>query len=59
MPETKAAKKSTSAKEMKIKVHKSAQPTKKPSTAQRAAAVEENLGRTQSLRDFLSEIGWR
>ena len=32
---------------------------KSASTAQRATAVAENLGATQSLRDFLSEVGWR
>jgi hypothetical protein len=34
-------------------------PAKKSASTARATAVAENLGATQSLRDFLSEVGWR
>jgi hypothetical protein len=32
---------------------------KSASTLQRAAAVEKNIGKSQSLHDFLTGIGWR
>ena len=33
--------------------------TQLTSVAKRAEAVEKNLGESQSLRDFLSGVGWR
>ena len=33
--------------------------TKLTSVAKRAEAVEKNIGDSQSLRDFLSGVGWR
>lgn len=59
MPKTKPVEKSTSAKIVKVKVRKISPKTKRELVSQRAAAVEENLGETQSLRDFLSGVGWR
>jgi hypothetical protein len=32
---------------------------KSASTLQRAAAVDKNIGKSQSLHDFLAGIGWR
>jgi hypothetical protein len=62
----KAAAKSASAKSAKPVAAKAAtRKTLSPerpeamSMAKRAAAVEENLGESQSLRDFLSGVGWR
>lgn len=60
MPEKKAAGKTTSTKTAKPKARKKA--PEKPevdSLAQRAAAVAKNIGKTQSLSDFLSGAGWR
>ena len=59
MPKTKPNGKSTSTKIVKVKVRKISPKAKKELVSQRAAAVEENLGETQSLRDFLSGVGWR
>lgn len=59
MPKTKPAEKDTSTKIVKVKVRKISPKAKKELVLERAAKVEENLGETQSLRDFLSGAGWR
>ena len=59
MPNTKPASESTPTKTVKVKVRKVSPKAKKELVLQRAAAVKENLGETQSLRDFLDGVGWR
>jgi hypothetical protein len=57
MSETKTAGKRSATKDTKVKTGKTA--AKSTLTSQRVAAVEKNLGESQSLRDFLSGVGWR
>jgi hypothetical protein len=60
MSEKKAAGKTTSTKTEKAKARKKTpEKLKKDSVAQRAAAVAKNIGKTQSLSDFLNGAGWR
>lgn len=69
MSKTKTAEEGTSVKTVTVKVRKVSSKeakalkvsskAKQDLVSQRAAAVEENLGETQSLRDFLSGVGWR
>jgi len=51
--------KRVAAKDVKAKVPKANNKTKMKSVAERAAAVEKNLGESQPLRDFLNGVGWR
>jgi hypothetical protein len=57
---SKTAAKSASAKKDATKSSKAASKTRSKTTAiqERAAEVESNLGGSQSLRDFLSKVGW-
>jgi hypothetical protein len=57
MSETKTGK-GTPAKSAKAKTGKADKTTARP-TSPRAAAVDKNLGGSQSLRDFLNGVGWR
>jgi hypothetical protein len=57
MAKTKTATSSTPA--MNDKVKKASKTVPRMSRAQRAAAVEKNIGKSQPLNEFLASIGWR
>lgn len=60
MAKGKAAGERVSVKSGEDKTRKTAKTTnmKMRSTAERAAAVEANLGGSEPLREFLSKVGW-
>ena len=57
MAKTKTATSSTPA--MNDKIKKASKAIPRMSRAQRVAAVEKNIGKSQPLSDFLASIGWR
>lgn len=59
MAKTKATRESPPAKSGNAKARKATKTTKTMSPSERAAAVDKNIGKTQSLHDFLAGIGWR
>ena len=59
MAKAKAAKDTTPAKGSNTKTLKVTGTTKPMSPRERAAAVDKNIGKSQSLRDFLIAAGWR
>jgi hypothetical protein len=58
MAKTKTAT-SSSTKSHNVKTGKATQMIPPMSPAERAAAVDKNIGKSQSLRDFLIAAGWR
>jgi|GEM_PF-6989515 len=59
MAKTKTATSSSTQGSSKSKAGKVTKLVPRMSPAQRAAAVDKNIGKSQPLQDFLASVGWR